>query len=89
MGLLDKMRSSFSKDSSVEEAQEKPRPYQVTFEDPGPHAVTCPIRFDRAVSPGGTSLFETPAEAAAWPAAEVAALCERHGPAPKLDLTPS
>ena len=70
MGLLDKMRSSFSKDSSVEEAQEKPRPYQVTFEDPGPHAVTCPIRFDRAVSPGGTSLFETPAEAAAWPAAE-------------------
>ncbi|MCH2186159.1 NifU family protein [Myxococcota bacterium] len=70
MGLLDKMRSSFSKDSSIEEPQEKTPAYQVTFEDPGPHAVTCPIRFDRAVSPGGTSLFETPEEAAAWPAAE-------------------
>ena len=29
------------------------------------------------------------AAVAAWPAAEVAALCERHGLAPKLDLTPS
>ena len=70
MGLLDKMRSSFSKDSLGQAPQEKTPAYQVTFEDPGPHAVTCPIRFDRAVSPGGTSLFETPAEAAAWPAAE-------------------
>jgi len=30
--------------------------------------VTCPVRFGRPVSPGGTSLFETPEEAAAWPA---------------------
>ena len=70
MGLLDKMRSSFSNDGSGEVPQEKARAYHVTFEDPGPHAVTCPIRLDRAVSPGGTSLFETPEEAAAWPAAE-------------------
>ena len=41
---------------------------EVSFSDPGPQAVTCPIRFDRPVSPGGTSLFETPDEAAAWPA---------------------
>lgn len=41
---------------------------EVSFSDPGPSAVTCPIRFDRPVSPGGTSLFETPQEAEAWPA---------------------
>ncbi|MDG2050512.1 MAG: NifU family protein [Myxococcota bacterium] len=70
MGFLDKMRNSFSKEESPEVPQEKSRIYQVTFEDPGPHAVTCPIRFDQAVSPGGTSLFETPEEAAAWPAAQ-------------------
>jgi Fe-S cluster biogenesis protein NfuA len=40
----------------------------VRIERPAPEAVTCPIRFDRAVSPGGTSLFETPQEAEAWPA---------------------
>ncbi|MDG2332975.1 MAG: NifU family protein [Myxococcota bacterium] len=40
----------------------------VRIESPSPEAVTCPVRFDRAVSPGGTSLFETPDEARAWPA---------------------
>ncbi|MDE0884292.1 MAG: NifU family protein, partial [Myxococcota bacterium] len=40
----------------------------VRVESPAPEAVTCPVRFDRAVSPGGTSLFETPEEARAWPA---------------------
>ncbi len=42
---------------------------EVRFEAPAAEAVTCPVRFDRAVSPGGTSLFETPEEAQAWPAA--------------------
>ncbi|HIF98158.1 MAG TPA: hypothetical protein EYQ54_14240 [Myxococcales bacterium] len=42
---------------------------EVRFDPPAAEAVTCPIRFDRAVSPGGTSLFETPEEAEAWPAA--------------------
>ena len=46
MGFLDKMRNSFSKEESPEVPQEKSRIYQVTFEDPGPHAVTCPIRFE-------------------------------------------
>lgn len=42
---------------------------EVRIDPPAPEAVTCPIRFDRVVSPGGTSLFETPDEARAWPAA--------------------
>jgi Fe-S cluster biogenesis protein NfuA len=42
---------------------------EVRFDPPAAEAVTCPIRFDRAVSPGGTSLFETHEEAEAWPAA--------------------
>jgi len=79
MGFLDKMRDLVSPadaraahatasgatpagDDAHDDALE------VSFKDPGPDAVTCPIRFDRAVSPGGTSLFETPQEAAAWPA---------------------
>ena len=41
---------------------------EVRIDPPAPEAVTCPIRFDRVVSPGGTSLFETPDEARAWPA---------------------
>ena len=47
----------------------------VRIESPAREAVTCPIHFDRAVSPGGTSLFETPQEAQAWPA--VRALLEQ------------
>jgi Fe-S cluster biogenesis protein NfuA len=35
---------------------------------PGPDAATCQLRFSRPVSPPGTSLFETPGEAADWPA---------------------
>lgn len=62
MGFLDKMRGMVSGPEPARDALE------VTFRDPGPNAVTCPIRFDRPVSPGGTSLFETPEEAAAWPA---------------------
>jgi Fe-S cluster biogenesis protein NfuA len=41
---------------------------EVEVDEPSAEAVTCPVRFDRPVSPGGTSLFETPEEAAAWPA---------------------
>jgi Fe-S cluster biogenesis protein NfuA len=40
---------------------------EVRIEAPAPDAVTCRIHFGRAVSPAGTSLFETPDEAAAWP----------------------
>ena len=71
MGFLDKMRGLVSGEehaaagASEEQAGEF---LEVSYSDPGPAAVTCPIRFDRPVSPGGTSLFETPEEAAAWPA---------------------
>ena len=41
---------------------------EVEVDPPASEAVTCPVRFGRPVSPGGTSLFETPEEAAAWPA---------------------
>jgi Fe-S cluster biogenesis protein NfuA len=79
MGFLDKMRDLVSPTASqapVARATGNPsigddardEALEVSFKDPGPDAVTCPIRFDRAVSPGGTSLFETPHEAAAWPA---------------------
>ncbi len=50
---------------------------RVRVESPAVEAVTCPVRFDRAVSPGGTSLFEMPEEARAWPA--VCALLEIQG----------
>lgn len=80
MGFLDKMRELVSRPDTPAAAPapsangpESAEPevggfLEVSFSDPGPQAVTCPIRFDRAVSPGGTSLFETPEEAAAWPA---------------------
>ena len=66
MGFLDKMRELVSpaNDASAAAGGE----LEVSFRDPGPDAITCPIRFDRPVSPGGTSLYETPEEAAAWPA---------------------
>jgi Fe-S cluster biogenesis protein NfuA len=41
---------------------------EVSIVQPADEAVTCQIRFDRPVSPPGTSLFETPQEAADWPA---------------------
>ena len=65
MGFLEKMRELVSPNDAP-----SPRggELEVSFRDPGPDAITCPIRFDRAVSPGGTSLYETPEEAAAWPA---------------------
>ena len=72
MSFLDKMRGLVSPAAADEgadtEAVESEDFLEVSFSDPGPAAVTCPIRFDRPVSPGGTSLFETPEEAAAWPA---------------------
>jgi Fe-S cluster biogenesis protein NfuA len=80
MGFLDKMRDwasgpeSDARDASdVDDAAADARAdeggfLEVSFSQPPPDAVTCPIRFDRPVSPGGTSLFETPDEAAAWPA---------------------
>lgn len=74
MGLLDKMRDwvTTAPSSADDDARGDGAPdagaLEVSFKDPGPDAVTCPIRFDRPVSPGGTSLFETPQEAAAWPA---------------------
>jgi len=79
MGFLDKMRDMVSSTDQPaaeppvhpgggEEAAGADDLLEVSFTDPGPDAVTCPIRFDRPVSPGGTSLFETPDEAAAWPA---------------------
>jgi Fe-S cluster biogenesis protein NfuA len=79
MGFLDKMRDLVSPTEShaahattpsMTSADDDARgdALEVSFKDPGPDAVTCPIHFDRAVSPGGTSLFETPQEAAAWPA---------------------
>lgn len=70
MGFLNKMRNGFSNPEQSDSTESGSAPLSVTFEDPGPHAVTCPIHFDRAVSPGGTSLFEMPEEATAWPAAE-------------------
>ena len=78
MGFLDKMRQRIAGPANGDAAAAAPptatesdrQPaVRVEFSDPGPHAVTCPIRFDRPVSPGGTSLFETPEEATAWPAA--------------------
>jgi len=72
MGFLDKMRDLVSPPERPPGAGPAPEveeeSLEVSFKDPGPDAVTCPIRFDRPVSPGGTSLFETPQEAAAWPA---------------------
>lgn len=74
MGFLDKMRDwvTPAPSSADDDAHDAGAPdagaLEVSFKDPGPDAVTCPIRFDRPVSPGGTSLFETPQEAAAWPA---------------------
>lgn len=76
MGFLDKMRELVSPTTPHgavpvahdDAADARDEALEVSFKDPGPDAVTCPIRFDRAVSPGGTSLFETPQEAAAWPA---------------------
>ena len=38
----------------------------VEITPPAAEAVTCRIHFSQPVSPGGTSLFETPEEAAAW-----------------------
>ena len=40
----------------------------VEITPPAAEAVTCRIHFSQPVSPGGTSLFETPEDAAAWPA---------------------
>ncbi len=83
MGFLDKMRdlvspteprnphavvSETASDAATRGDEPRDDALEVSFKDPGPDAVTCPIRFDRPVSPGGTSLFETPQEAAAWPA---------------------
>lgn len=59
-----------SEDLSLE-SPESPAPVawlDVRIDSPVPEAVTCKIRFDRMVSPGGTSLFETPEDAGAWPA---------------------
>lgn len=59
-------------DGALDPADERSDPgvgIEVRFDFPVAEAVTCPIRFDRLVSPGGTSLFETPKEAEAWPAA--------------------
>lgn len=77
MGFLDKMRDLVSgSEPAPDEARAAASTeggeglLEVSFSDPGPDAVTCPIRFDRPVSPGGTSLFETPQEAAAWPAVQ-------------------
>ena len=52
-------------DSVVNPSEES---LDVEIDRPAAEAVTCRIRFSRAVSPGGTSLFETPEEAEAWPA---------------------
>lgn len=83
MGFLDKMKGLVTpgdeivEDPGAVDDSSGDDFLEVNFTDPGPDAVTCPIRFDRAVSPGGTSLFETPQEAAAWPA--VQALLEGPG----------
>ena len=84
MGLIKRMKGLMDPSQPGAEAaagDEQPEPnaqgvapaheaawLDVRIERPAPEAVTCPIRFDRAVSPGGTSLFETPQEAEAWPA---------------------
>ncbi|MCS5635313.1 MAG: NifU family protein [Myxococcota bacterium] len=54
--------------SEVAEESESAAWLEVEIDPPAAAAVTCPVRFGRPVSPGGTSLFETPEEAAAWPA---------------------
>ena len=51
--------------------------FDVEITPPPAEAVTCRIHFGQPVSPGGTSLFETPEDAAAWPA--VRALLEIPG----------
>jgi Fe-S cluster biogenesis protein NfuA len=41
---------------------------EVDITDPGPEAATCRLAFNRLVAPEGTALFETPQDAADWPA---------------------
>lgn len=51
------------------ESLESDEPWlEVSITPPAAEAVTCQVRFDRPVSPQGTSLFETPQEAVDWPA---------------------
>ena len=69
--LTDDVVVAESPDPASVEAIEEIEPaawLEVEMDAPSAEAVTCPVRFGRPVSPGGTSLFETPEEAAAWPA---------------------
>jgi Fe-S cluster biogenesis protein NfuA len=80
MGLMDKVKGVLGRHE--ERGDTEPAPVvasaaaeaagedwlEVSIAQPADEAVTCQIRFDRAVSPPGTSLFETPQEASDWPA---------------------
>jgi Fe-S cluster biogenesis protein NfuA len=77
MGLMDRMREALGRTQpepplAAPAAEAQDDWLEVSISQPAEEAVTCQIRFDRAVSPPGTSLFETPQEAGDWPA--VAAL---------------
>jgi len=81
VGLMDRVRGAFARaEPAAELAEAAAAPtdaptgeaaegwLEVSIVEPADDAVTCQIRFDRAVSPPGTSLFETPQEAVDWPA---------------------
>lgn len=73
MNVMDKWKGMVSGARSVESLGEQAEldaepGIDVEIERPVAEAVTCRVHFGQPVSPPGTSLFETPQDAAEWPA---------------------